>query len=318
MIGLISNPNSGHNRDQFRRLSGLLDAQPNIIHCITESSQQIPAALEQLRQQPIEALAINGGDGTLSATLGHALENRIFGKLPPVVVLPGGTANMSAGDVGVRGTLAAAVSRLCAWSNGEAPESQRIQRVMMRVCVEPDSRPHYGMFLGAGAVIQGTEYAHRELHSRGLRDDFSVALGALRTLWGVVRREGQCRRAVDVNLHLQERSGWDRHRTLILAVSSLHRLFMGIDPFWGEGPGALRISVIENDCRRFLLSFPSIARGRPNRLARPENGYFSYNTDHITLQIDAAFNLDGEILYGSDADGTVTISASKPITFLRL
>lgn len=47
--------------------------------------------------------------------------------------------------------------------------------------------PRYGMFLG-GAIIQGTEYAHREVHARGLRDDFSLALSTGRTVWGYCAR----------------------------------------------------------------------------------------------------------------------------------
>ena len=316
MIGLISNPNSGHNRDRFERWTRLLDDQPNIVHCVTDDAQQIAAALDRLRRQPLQALAINGGDGTLAATLGHALEQRVFNELPPVLLLPAGTANMSAGDVGVRGTPATALKKFCAWSNGDPVPSERMQRVMMRVCIDPDSPPHYGMFLGAGAVIQGTEYAHRELHSRGLRDDFSVALGVLRTIWGLLRREAQFHRPVDVELQLQQVSG--HHQALVLLISSLQRLFLGSNPFWGREPGALRTTVIEQHCRRLLYSLQSILRGRPNRFARPEYGYFSYNSDHITLRLDSEFNLDGEILRSRAADGTITISASQPVTFIRL
>ena len=54
-------------------------------------------------------LAINGGDGTVAAILGALLESKPFVTPPLIALLPGGTANMSAGDVGLRGSLNKAV-----------------------------------------------------------------------------------------------------------------------------------------------------------------------------------------------------------------
>jgi hypothetical protein len=224
---------------------------------------------------------------------------------------------MTAGDVGISGQLSQAVDKFCRWQSGNLAES-RVERVMMRVQLAADSAPHYGMFLGAGAVIQGTEYAHREIHSRGLRDDFSGALGVLRTVWGLIRGEPEFNRTVDIQTNIAELQLESRHQAWILAISSLHRLFLGMDPFWGEGPGAIRTSIIEGDCKKFLRTFQSIARGKANKLATPENGYFSYNSNEIHLLMDASLNLDGEILTSSSATGPVKITASKPVTFIRL
>ena len=73
-IGLISNPNSGHNTDQFDEIQVLIAAQTNITHVITQSALEIPAALQTLAAKQVSVLAINGGDGTASAILGAMLE----------------------------------------------------------------------------------------------------------------------------------------------------------------------------------------------------------------------------------------------------
>jgi diacylglycerol kinase (ATP) len=317
LIGLISNRNSGHNRDQFEHLCARLDDIEGAQHQITESVADIAPALIALRDAGCEYLAINGGDGTVSAILGQALELAIFEDLPPVLILPAGTANMTASDVGIRGKLTTAVEKLQRWHRGEIAEN-RTERVLMRVSLDPESAPHYGMFLGAGAVIQGTEYAHREIHSRGLRDNFSGALGVLRTAWGLARNDPQFATSVAMEIELAEAHGNRHHEVMLLAVSSLKRLFMGMDPFWGAGPGRIRISIIEGGCGRFLRTFQSIARGKANSFAIPENGYLSFNSDEITIQMDGKLNLDGEILTTSSSNGPVRISASKPVTFIRL
>ncbi len=103
--------------------------------------------------------------------------------------------------------------------------------------------------------------------------------------------------------------------TLILAASTLHRLFFGLNPFWGAGPGNLRLTVIEQHCTKFLRTFISIIRGRANRNAVPEAGYFSHNADCITVSLEGSINLDGEIIH---VNGPVTVDTSETLQFLRL
>jgi hypothetical protein len=105
------------------------------------------------------------------------------------------------------------------------------------------------------------------------------------------------------------------HDALVLVASTLDRLVLGMRPFWGAGPGAAKVTVIENGCTRFLRTFVSIAMGRPNRNAVPESGYVSHNADRIDLSLHGDMNLDGEIIH---AAGTVRIEATDTLRFLRL
>ncbi len=314
-VGLISNRNSGHNRDRFDRIHDRVSRCSSVHHLVTESAGQIPEALTELARLDIVTLAINGGDGTASAILGQVLESGLFPRLPQIILLPGGTANMNAGDVGVSGRLENAVDRFCQWCEGpQYTEGLIVSRPMLRVQLHNSERAHYGMFLGAGAVTQGTEYAHREIHSRGLRDDLSLALGTARTIWGVLRDDPEFNQHVSIELCL-DGGAPRRHDCLILVISSLQRLAFGMRPFWGTGPGQLRLTVMEQHCTKFLRTFVSIARGRPNSNAIPESGYFSHNAGHIELSVNGSLNLDGEIIH---ADGRVIINASACLEFIKL
>ena len=314
-VGLISNPASGHNRDQFDRIRSQIERYPALHHRVTGSHADIPAALRDLAALDVSVLAINGGDGTVSAVLGELLEHKPFAQPPLIALLPGGTANMTAGDVGVRGSLRRAVARFCEWTAGDRDTAGRIApRALLRVVTGAGEAPRHGMFLGGGAVIHGTEYAHREIHSRGLRDDFSLALGTVRTVWGVLRDDPAFNRHVTMTLSLDGQTPFT-HDTLILAVSTLERLSFGMRPFWGTGPGRVRLTLMQQGCTRFARTFLSIVRGRPNRNAVPASGYQSHNADRITLAMDGTINLDGELL---EVSGTMEISASPTLEFLRL
>jgi len=314
-VGLISNPGSGHNRDQFERIHARVAQCPDVHHLVTHTLADVGPALAELADRRIGVLAINGGDGTASHILGEMLESGLFEIPPLIVLLPGGTANMNAGDIGVRGSLWRATRRFCQWCEGERDTAGLVaRRALMRVLIAGEQTPRYGMFLGGGAIIQGTEYAHREVHARGLRDDFSLALTTLRTVWGVLRNDPAFNRHITVELALDNRDT-ATHDTLILAISTLQRLAFGMQPFWGEGPGAIRLTLFQQGCSRFARTFLSIVLGRPSRNAVPASGYFSHNVDRIHLQLQGKLNLDGEILV---ANGHVDISASIPLAFLTL
>lgn len=314
-LGLISNPNSGHNRDQFDAVRARLDGCPDLHHIITHGPDEIDAALDTLAAKDIALLAINGGDGTSSAILGRMIERAPFKRRPVIALLPAGTANMNAGDIGIRGSLARAAGRLADWSRGERNTRGRLQRrALLKVVPENDPKPHYTMFLGGGAIIQGTEYAHEQLHSRGLRDDFSLALTTVRTIWGVLRDDPRFNQHVRIDLGI-DGGQLNSYDTLILAVSTLQRLAFGMRPFWGTEAGPVRLTVMEQGCTRFARTFFSIARGRPSRNAVPASGYRSHNGQRLDITLDGKLNLDGEILAVS---GAVAITATDELEFLVL
>ena len=314
-VGLISNPGSGHNRRQFERIRTRIGRCPQIHHIVTDSAAEVKPALSELAARGIGVLAINGGDGTVSGVLGELLESNLFEVPPLIALLPGGTANMNAGDIGISGSLRKATSRLCDWcEGGRDTKDKRAQRALLRVVTDSGQAPHYGMFLGGGAIIQGTEYAHREILSRGFRDDFSLALSTLRTVWGVLRNDPMYNRHVAINLFLDDADP-AQHDTLVLAMSTLQRLSFGMRPFWGWEQGDIRLTLIEQNCTRFARTFLSIIRGRPSNNAVPSAGYISHNAQKIRIELDGKLNLDGEIL---EANGPVEISASMPLEFLKL
>lgn len=333
-VGLISNPNSGHNRNQFERIERRIARCECIQHAVTHSAEDVFPALQRFAEQGITVLAINGGDGTASTVLGCLLESTLFDPLPYIALLPGGTANMNAGDIGVRGKLTKAIERFCRWCESERPiDGKLAKRALLRV-LHNEEPPRYGMFLGGGAIIHGTEYAHQNIHSRGLRDDLSLALGTVRTVWGVVRNDPAFNKHVEISVTLDDGTR-RQHDTLILVVSTLHRLAFGMRPFWSQQPGAIRLTVFEQGCSKFARTFISIIRGKPSSNAVSASGYRSHNTHKMTLEMQGKLNLDGEIFeVGSPAEnatdcasagiaatsrnGTVTVQATQALEFLQL
>lgn len=309
-IGLISNPRSGHNRQQFSALRPALDARVGGLHRVTADCAAVAPALAALRAAGVDILAINGGDGTVATVLGQLLQQEDWPRLPAILILPAGTANMTAGDVGMRGSLRAAVRRFCAW-DPRRDAAASLQRRMLRL--RDGGRTRHGFFLGGGAVIAGTEFAHASLHARGLRDDFSLALGVARTIWGIARRDPRFLRRTPLTLRADDAPPLSVDG-LVLAISTLERLAFGMRPFWGSGAGGARLTLIEHGCRRFVPNFLRIIAGRPGAGCRPQRGYHSLAFDRLQLLSSGQLNLDGELLQGGRA---LQLTATRPLRFLR-
>ncbi len=104
-IGIITNPNSKMNKMVPTRgpLLGYIVGQFGTLE-VTNSVDDLGRVAALFKEQAIEILAINGGDGTISRTLTafiHAYGSR---ELPKILVLRGGTMNMLATNLGIRGT----------------------------------------------------------------------------------------------------------------------------------------------------------------------------------------------------------------------
>lgn len=317
-IGLISNPHSRRNRSQLAAVQGIVANHPNIHHHITQSADEIPHVLQGFAQRGVDVLAVNGGDGTTAQVFSELLEQRPFARLPSVILLPGGTTNMNVGDVGLRGKLIGAVRRMANWAEQGSDDVERLTRPILRAEGSVDGRIACGMFFGTGTIIGGIEYCHNTVHSIGIIDELGPGVVTIRTIWGIARKEPYFSDPTPIRIEFDSATDTQTRQVVLLLISSLERLFLGLRPYWGVENAPLHCTWVQRPTRKVFRAFPSVLRGRPNRHAGQENGYFSHNAREIRLWIDGAFTLDGEIYHGSTEHGPVTVSNGGDIEFIRI
>jgi diacylglycerol kinase (ATP) len=317
-VGLISNPNSGRNRTHLRAIAHIVAKHPRVHHCPTAGPADVPAAVATLAAKGVAVLAINGGDGTVARVLTHLLEDAPFETLPLIALLPGGTTNMNAGDVGLRGGLVKAVSRLCRWADDERIEGRLLRRAILRLDPGVGQPAACGMFFGTGAIIHGIEYCRARIHTKGIASEIGPGLAMARTMWGITRGDRRFARPVGVSVAFGNAPPGPAEDMLILLVSSLERLFLGMRPYWGEEDAPLHVSMIRAGAPRLLRSLPALLCGKPGPHTGLAAGYQSRNVARIGLTLDGPYTLDGEMYRASRAAGPVTISAGGTVTFIRL
>ncbi|MBK9664191.1 MAG: hypothetical protein IPO61_00115 [Gammaproteobacteria bacterium] len=124
-----------------------------------------------------------------------------------------------------------------------------------------------GLVFGVGAVVDGIEYWHEQVRSRGMRSEFSSGVAMIRTLWGMMRGHEGFARPLEIHISTPGCAAPLDGEFMLLVISTLQRLFLGIHPFWGPGEEALRITAIERGAQQFMRSLPPCC-GRPAQCVR--------------------------------------------------
>jgi hypothetical protein len=257
---------------------------------------------------------VSGGDGTVHGVLTALYTDGAFSTSPLLALVPAGTANMIAGDVGLRGSPTAALRRLLAWARDPDRPAAVVERPVLRVEPAPDAEPMFGMFFGAGAIYEGTRYCVGHLHPLGVRGTRAAALTVVGYVMALLAGRGVP--SIPVTCSLDDRPAEHRNLMLVLATT-LERLLLGLRPFWGTGAGGLRFTAVTVRPRHLLRALPSLLRGRPRRYGTVETGYVSRNAGEVRLVFDGGCTLDGELLTADSRRGPVRLSVGPRASFVR-
>ena len=319
-IGLLNNLRAGRNDAQVTRLLGFLRRHPDVVHVETTAAHAVPEALGELARQEVDLLVVNGGDGTLQFALTEILENQAFeGRIPLVAPLRGGRTNMTALDLGARPDPVRGFAELL-----EAVENNRLEerispRHVLGVRHGATRRTDYGMFFGCGMISRAVAVDHQAHKNALWRRAQGVASSTLITAGLVGRMAVGDHTGIltpDKIQVLIDGEYQPRSEYLLMISSSLHRLFSGMRPFWGEGDGGVRFTTIASDAHRIPRSLSGILRGRPASFVTEENGYTSRNAKRVGLKMDCCFTIDGE-LHPGEPDQTVELNADRTVRFVR-
>ena len=100
-VGILHNSLSGRNRRKPDLFQDILARFPDVPCTEVQTPEDILAALRTFARRQVNCLVVNGGDGTIQATMGALFHHRPFDVMPRLALLPAGTANLIAGDVGL-------------------------------------------------------------------------------------------------------------------------------------------------------------------------------------------------------------------------
>lgn len=308
-IAVVSNPRSRQNR-RNPALSGQMSfmlgnrgqlAQP-------QTREELVVQARVFREEGIDVLAVNGGDGTLHMVLTALIEAYDGAPLPAIAILRGGTMNTIAHGLGISGTPGEILSSVLLRYHTNQPLPSAERHIL---CVEGGERPEYGFLFGNGLLSNFLEEHYRTPDPSPisaawllLRASVSAALNG--ELAQRLSRPAQCSVEADG-------VRWPGMSFLTVTIGTVDDIGLGFRPFYEalRHPGRMHALGFACDAFGVVRCLPRI------RMALPiERGdVFSSIPERVVLRSDAPlpFMLDGDF---HPAGQTVTVSVGPKIRFL--
>lgn len=315
-IGVLNNLRAGRRGSAAAGVREVLGRRPDVVHVETESAREIGEALAELERHEIDVLVANGGDGTVQFALTELLGDPQRERLPALAPLCGGRTNMTSTDLGADRNPARGLSRLLDSADAGRLDQLAVARPVLRVRSTRRRGEQYGMFFGAGLIHRAIGVVHRVFPPGRSQGVFGASLvtGALvakmlfRPTEGIlapdkfeVRADG--RELADAELYL-------------LIASTLDRLFLRMNPFWGPGDGGVRLTALASRAERMARAAPGILSGHPRSWVTRERGYASARVERAEIRMSCGFTVDGE-LFDPEPEEEIELRADRRIAFVR-
>lgn len=310
---LFTNTLSRYNRTHGGRVSASANALGFTEYVIDTDVLNDLSLLDAMLARHADAggdtLIVNGGDGTLDLLITRLRRPALAAWQPAIILLRGGTTNMTHRDVGYGkhpdAALAAIKQRSTAW----IPTQRDV------LCLSGDSLPgpHYGFFFGTHALARAIRHARRTFHRRGITGNLGEAWLLLSTLVALVRGRAQGHPLLaPTPLHFTRYGSPCQATHVLLVATTLNTLVLGLRaarPAQGEF-GVISIGMPMHGLMRQL---PSLWRGAPNQL---QGALTRWCDRAMTLRLDSEVTLDGE-LFATTAQTPLTLRIDSPVTFLQ-
>jgi hypothetical protein len=318
-IALLSNPKSTGNIAQLPRIREYCDSHPDVFHYEVEEASQIGDAMRIIARVRPKVLAINGGDGTVQATLTELYNGAYFdGDPPPVAVLPSGKTNLIALDLGARGDAIETLERLIELARADDLGRYTVPRELIALRRRSeDERPVIGMFLGGAGLAETMLYCRHKIYPLGLPNGVSHALTFIAYIAQLVLKLKASflppsPTSTDLDMPARDRiSG----KFAFLAVTTLDKLLLS-NTVGGEGRGPLKVVAIEESAgsvlRAMLAGVTGGYRGKKMR------GIHFEEVDEITIHGESShLILDGET-FRTEPGNPVQLRPAQPLSFVKL
>jgi diacylglycerol kinase (ATP) len=242
--GVIINPKSGRGRGKGLALAEQLKGSSVDVLVLNTFADLYPG-LEGFAAKGVKDLFISSGDGTIQAIQTWIAESGKFKSPPRLCLLPHGTTNMTAADLGFRRK---SIPEQATFINNVVPQELRARHTV-RV-VNPKGRgPLHGMFFGTGAVSEATRYCQVAFNDKGVRGSWAtfatVASVISKSLFLAPNPDDPDRfdKPYPIRLTVDGQIKCDGQQLMMLA-STLDKLILGTRPFWGGATAPLRTTTL--------------------------------------------------------------------------
>ena len=314
-FGMISNPLSHSVSKRGSILEAAAERENDAVFRCLHKFPDLRSILQDFSRQGVNALFVEGGDGTAMAVISEILSGRSgMPKDTPIGLLPGGMTNLAAKVMGVHKAGKGGIRELLTDLRTGALATRRHDLPLLEIRLVEDAQPIYGFFLSTGALPNGIRFCRRKLHSKGASGSIAVGLTLARLIFGPRSSEGnEVMRPSDLTLETSAFHAAGSH--LFTLATTLPEFNLKIDPFWGTEDAPLKFTHATWPANGLVRAMLGIIAGASGRTMR-KRGMESFNIDEALMVYDGDIVLDGEFL-SAPPSGKIKVSTTRPAVFRR-
>ena len=290
LVGVIRNPRSHLNKGHTPELAD----QPNVLTAVPRTRSDIATVLAEFAALSVDAIAVDGGDGTVRDVLTCGAS--VFGESwPPLIVMPKGKTNALAVDLGLPRQ----------WTLADALQSLRDGHMVERrpILVDQPGGPAgqvMGFILGSGIFTTATQ-AGQTAHKLGAFNSLAVGVtavsGVMQALFGIGKSPWRAQTGMRIltgpEAQSLEHSGYgDCASRYAMVFSTLERFPLGMQLF-GRAAGTLKYALLDAPLRRVVAMVPLLLTGW-DRPFHARLGIHRGTLEEAILELEDRFILDGE------------------------
>jgi diacylglycerol kinase (ATP) len=314
--GVIINPKSGRGRGKGVALAEALKQQrgDTVDVVMLNTFQDLYPGLERLAANKVTSIFISSGDGTIQAIQTWIAESGRFTTLPRLCLLPHGTTNMTAADLGFR--RKSITDQASFISNLDIKENR--SRHTVRV-INPKGRgPLHGMFFGTGAVAEATRYCQVAFNDKGVGGNlatFATLASALgKTMFFKPNANDPNRFDKPYPITLKTDGKLQRQGPqLLMLATTLGKLILGTKPFWGGATAPLRTMTMPYPVPNIPRWILPVMFGSESRNAPPGSTSTACTTCEVTSP--TSFVIDGEF-YDAPENEALLLEAGPQLDYI--
>lgn len=318
-IALLSNPKSTGNIAQLPRIREYCDSHPDVFHYEVEEAGQIGDAMRIIARVRPKVLVINGGDGTVQASLTELYNGGHFDEEPPpVAVLPSGKTNLIALDLGARGDPIQTLEQLIELARADELGQYTVARELIALRRHgAEDRPVIGMFLGGAGLAETMLYCRHKIYPLGLPNSVSHGLTFLAYVAQLILKLKASFLPAPATTTELVMSRRDRisGRFAFLAVTTLNKMLLS-NTMGGEGGGRLKVLAIEERAGTVLRVLAAGLTG--GYKGKKMRGVHFEEVDEVTIEGESShLILDGET-FRAGLGNPIHLMPAQPLSFVKL
>jgi hypothetical protein len=266
----------------------------------------------------IDLLVINGGDGTVKYILSVIFHDKPFKKLPLIAVLPSGSTNLIALDVGAVESKKNALKKFLHYLLVHKAYWKTRERPIVHVKSPSNNVDEYGLFIGMSLIYKAAVFFNKRLKKRGLGGALGLVITICRTIYALFTRSKYYKKGETIKCNLDN----NRHlefSSLLFIVTSLRKLMFGNKDLLSLGNYSyndLHSLILRENSKHFFINILCFFMGKLSKHFHEENGYYLLHSKKFELTGVSGIAIDGETYQLENTTETLTIESGELIKFL--